>query len=81
VQEALSNVRRHAVASTVRVQLHYAADLLSIEVGDDGIGVIGSGAAGHGLIGMRERAALYGGSFETETADGFTVRAKLPVPT
>ncbi len=79
VQEALTNVRRHARASSVRVRLTYAADALRIEVSDDGVGPADP-RAGHGLIGMRERASLYGGTLETEgSGAGFTVRAVLPV--
>jgi signal transduction histidine kinase len=81
VQEALSNTRRHARASHARVHLTYQPDCLSIEVQDNGAGSHpGSGTGGHGLIGMRERAALYGGTIEATNvsgADGFTVRATL----
>jgi signal transduction histidine kinase len=77
VQEALSNVRRHAAASKVRVRLCYADNELRIEVSDDGVGAADL-RPGHGLIGMRERTALYGGRVETESRDGFTVRAMLP---
>ncbi|MGZ4478827.1 MAG: sensor histidine kinase [Nocardioidaceae bacterium] len=77
VQEALSNVRRHAAASRVSVRLTYGPDDVRIEVVDDGVG--GDHQPGHGLIGMRERAALYGGRVETESGRGFTVRAVLPV--
>jgi signal transduction histidine kinase len=76
VQEALSNVRRHAAATKVCVRLCYAADELRIEVSDDGVGAADL-RPGHGLIGMRERTAMYGGRLETETRDGFTVRALL----
>ena len=82
VQEALTNVRRHARASTVRVGLAYDADALRIEVADDGVGATNP-RGGHGLIGMRERATLYGGALvaESPTGSGFTVRAVLPVAT
>jgi signal transduction histidine kinase len=83
VQEALSNVRRHASASRAEVRLAYHPDRLDLEVTDDGVGAV-TGApspGGHGLIGMRERAALYGGRLETTAAPGagFTVRAVLPL--
>jgi len=84
IQEALTNVRRHASASTVSVALRYGPDSLELEVRDDGAGTDPSAeVAGHGLIGMRERAALYGGRLETatEVGAGFTVRATLPVAT
>lgn len=81
VQEALTNVRRHAAASTASVVLRYGSDDVVLEVRDDGAGVPSSPevAGGHGLVGMRERAALYGGHLETVSGNGFTVRAVLPV--
>ena len=82
VQEALTNVRRHAAATAVTVVLRYGDDDVEVEVRDDGRGMAAAGApAGHGLIGMRERAALYGGRLETASAlgAGFVVRAVLPV--
>ena len=80
VQEALTNVRRHAAATRASVLLRYADESVELEVRDDGTGAPTgfSAAGGHGLIGMRERAALYGGHLETASADGFTVRAILP---
>ena len=79
VQEALTNVRRHAHASSVRVGLAYDADAVRIEVADDGVGATDP-RGGHGLVGMRERASLYGGALEAEspTGSGFVVRAVLP---
>jgi signal transduction histidine kinase len=86
VQEALTNVRRHAAAAPVRVRLTYGDGQVTVEVVDDGPGTTtGSSSVptggGHGLIGMRERAALYGGTLEAgaRAAGGFTVRAVLPV--
>jgi signal transduction histidine kinase len=80
VQEALTNVRRHSRARGARLQLAYGDDDLRIEVTDDGVGAVDSGSGGHGLVGMRERAALYGGSVETASLQpGFRVRAALPV--
>ncbi len=78
VQEALTNVRRHARASAVRVHLTFAAGELRIEVSDDGAGPQ-TPLPGHGLIGMRERAAVYGGTLETQGGAGFTVLAVLPM--
>lgn len=82
-QEALSNVRRHAAATRVDVRLTYHSDRVCLEISDDGIGVAAGGPApgGHGLVGMRERAALYGGRVETSgvPGHGFTVRADLPL--
>jgi signal transduction histidine kinase len=82
VQEALTNVRRHASATHVRVELAYGESEVRIEVVDDGTGPTDHGD-GHGLLGMRERAALYGGNIETGPVNrhGFAVRAVLPVST
>jgi signal transduction histidine kinase len=83
VQEALSNVRRHAAASRAEVRLTYHPDRLCLEIRDDGIGTTVGPASpgGHGLVGMRERAAMYGGRLETTGAPGagFTVSAVLPL--
>jgi signal transduction histidine kinase len=85
VQEALTNVRRHAGRSaSAAVRLAYGAGAVTVEVSDDGRGAAtspsGSGS-GHGLIGMRERVEIYGGSFSSGTrpGGGFVVRAVLPV--
>jgi signal transduction histidine kinase len=83
VQEALTNVRRHASATHVRVELAYGQSEVRIEVVDDGTSSPTDNGDGHGLLGMRERAALYGGSIETGPVNrhGFAVRAVLPVST
>jgi signal transduction histidine kinase len=80
VQEALTNVRRHARASTAEVTVDFAPSSLLITVQDDGVGTAEPNAGGHGLVGMRERAALYGGTVEAAAAPGggFAVRAVLP---
>lgn len=80
VQEALTNTRRHAAARRARVRLAYTADALRVDVSDDGRGP-GGGRDGHGLIGMRERAALYGGTLDAGPGDGggFRVTAVLPL--
>jgi signal transduction histidine kinase len=82
VQEALTNVRRHASATFVRVALEYGESDVRIEIVDDGVGDAGSGG-GHGLVGMRERATLYGGTVEAGTVNGrgFAVHAVLPAGT
>jgi signal transduction histidine kinase len=85
VQEALTNVRKHGGSgahATVRVALE--AEVVSVRVRDDGRGapMSGSGAAGgHGLLGMRERVALYGGELRTRSLDpsGFEVEARFPL--
>jgi signal transduction histidine kinase len=83
VQEALTNTLRHASATVAEVTFRYRADALEVEVVDDGRGAPGrSGAgSGFGLIGMRERAALLGGSLEAgPTAHGgYRVHARLPL--
>lgn len=82
VQEALTNTRRHARADAVRVVLTYGEDALDIEVHDDGTGSGESRAdgAGHGLVGMRERAVMYGGWVDAAPlGTGFRVRAHLPL--
>jgi signal transduction histidine kinase len=80
VQEALTNVVRHAGGAHARVLLDWSHDALAIEVADDGRGGAADAAGGHGLIGMRERVALYGGSVETgaRPGGGFSVRVRLP---
>ncbi|MFD9909497.1 sensor histidine kinase [Streptomyces sp. NPDC059063] len=83
VQEALTNVLKHARHASATVQLHYHRDYIEVSVADDGEGVItdrvGRGG-GHGLIGMRERAKLYGGtiSIGPRSTGGFAVRLTLP---
>ena len=80
VQEALTNARRHAPGAAVDVELQYADDALRLRVRDNGPGPPGAAAAGHGLLGMRERAAAAGGSLRTGEGPGggFCVEAKLP---
>jgi signal transduction histidine kinase len=81
VQEALTNVVRHANGSRARVCLSYGARELGIVVEDDGEGRGNGDRPGHGLIGIRERAALYGGDLTTGQSDlgGFIVRVRLPL--
>jgi signal transduction histidine kinase len=78
VQEALTNVLKHADADHARVRIQYD-DALVVEVSDDGNGPV-NGAAGSGLIGMRERTALLGGTIEAGAAadGGYRIRASLP---
>ncbi|MEU5577495.1 histidine kinase [Streptomyces huasconensis] len=82
VQESLTNARKHAPGARAIVELDYREDRLAIRVTDDGPGPPrdGGGASGHGLTGMRERAALVGGSLTAGAADdgGFRVEAELP---
>jgi signal transduction histidine kinase len=81
VQEALTNVLKHAGPSSADVRVSNDGDTLSIEVCDDGRGVNArSDGGGHGLVGMRERVAVYGGVLEVgpRPGGGFRVRAELP---
>lgn len=82
VQEALTNVLKHARASSATVKLDYGEDDLSIRVTDDGRGHAPSNGngPGHGLLGMRERARLHGGTLEAATVEGgFAVSSRLPL--
>jgi signal transduction histidine kinase len=79
VQESLTNVRKHSDAGRARVEVHCASDSLTIEVHDDGTRHAAAGSGGHGLIGMRERATIYGGRLDAGAGvDGFRVRAVIP---
>jgi signal transduction histidine kinase len=79
VQEALTNSLRHADARQANVRLEQAAGTLLVEVTDNGRGPSGDHPGGHGLVGMRERVAVYGGSLDTGAAPdgGFRVTARL----
>jgi signal transduction histidine kinase len=85
VQEALTNVLKHADARHVRVGVAFQRNHLDLEVSDDGDpsqqSPIGAAGPGHGLIGMRERATVFGGSISAGAGSGggWTVRARLPV--
>jgi signal transduction histidine kinase len=82
VQEALTNVSRHARARNVLVELRYGADELELAVEDDGVGgqVDDQKETGHGLLGMRERVAVAGGELTVgpRPEGGWRVRAQLP---
>jgi signal transduction histidine kinase len=89
VQEALTNARRHAPGAAVDVELRYTDDALRLRIRDNGPGpplgspvapVPAQGAGGHGLAGMRERAAAAGGELRTGAAPGggFLIEAVLP---
>jgi signal transduction histidine kinase len=81
VQEALTNVLKHAGAARARVVVRYGPDAVELEVADDGRGRASGLPGGHGLLGMRERVSLYGGDFEAapRAQGGFLVRARLPL--
>jgi signal transduction histidine kinase len=80
VQEALTNTLKHAHATTARVEVREAGGTLEIDVVDDGQGAAAL-TPGHGIIGMRERAAQFGGHLSAGPAPGggFAVRARIPV--
>ena len=80
VQEALTNTLKHAHAQHARVDVRRRNGALEIEVVDDGRAAA-SGIPGHGIIGMKERAALFGGDLTAGPAPGggFAVRARIPV--
>jgi signal transduction histidine kinase len=83
LQEALTNVRRHAHADSVHVLLEQDRDGLSLEVADDGVGVdeaVAGAPSSLGLMGMRERAVLAGGQFtiHRSAAGGTTVTVRIP---
>jgi signal transduction histidine kinase len=82
VQEALTNAVRHAGPATAQVIIRYTGCALELEVTDTGTGHGPVRAGGHGLIGMRERAALFNGELTTGPSEGggFAVRASLPLP-
>ncbi|GAA1521250.1 signal transduction histidine kinase [Agromyces terreus] len=79
-QEALTNVVRHAAAANAVVIVAREGDVLRVTVDDDGTGPAGASADGSGILGMRERAALLGGSVQVETSPegGTRVDARLP---
>jgi signal transduction histidine kinase len=86
VQEALTNVIRHAHARHATVTLSYASGKLDVTIEDDGLGpqprtAHNGGGPGHGLVGMRERVTLFGGDLRTGAGPGgggYRVHASLP---
>lgn len=82
VQEALTNTLKHAGHAEAEIVVRYGPSALELEVVDNGSGAAASGnGSGHGLVGMRERVALYGGLLEigTRNGGGYAVRARLPL--
>jgi signal transduction histidine kinase len=82
VQESLTNVLKHASSpSAVDVLLRWEEQRLMLQVGDDGRSPVGTGEPGHGLVGMRERMAIFGGELSAgpSTSGGWRVRATLPL--
>jgi signal transduction histidine kinase len=84
VQESLTNVVRHANASKATVEIRYDADAVVLEIRDNGCGVANGVVAehdGHGLVGMRERAAAVGGTLQAGAAPGGGFRVHTTLPT
>ena len=84
VQEALTNTLRHGNSKRARVVLRWEPAALHIDVADDGVGPpVEPVGAGHGLAGIRERVALFGGALVTGRSDlgGYLLSATLPTST
>ena len=87
IQEALTNVLKHAPSSPATVTINYAADAVTVEVADEGSerpaggNRGGDAGSGHGIIGMRERVAVFGGELTAgpRPEGGFLVRARFPL--
>ena len=81
VQEALTNARKHGGPAPTHVAVRYQREELDLEIMNDGRASANGESGGHGLIGMRERVALYGGELEAgpRAGGGFAVRARLPL--
>ena len=79
VQEGLTNALKHADAEHADVVIRYGANLLQLEIRDDGRGPVDGGDPGHGLVGIRERVKLYGGEVTAGAANGagFALTASL----
>ena len=79
-QEALTNALKHAGPARAQLTVRYESTAVEIEVRDDGLGSGNGAGTGHGLIGMRERVALWDGRLDAGRTDrGWVVRARLPL--
>jgi len=80
VQEALTNARRHAPGADIDVEVSYEEDIVKLRVRDHGPGPADDMMTGHGIVGMRDRATIAGGTFEFGAAEGggFVVEVSLP---
>ena len=80
VQEGLTNAVKHAEARRAEVIVRYGDGHVELTVSDDGCGAGNGDGGGHGLVGMRERVAVYGGELEAgpRPDGGFRVHARLP---
>jgi signal transduction histidine kinase len=82
IQEALTNALKHAGDAHATVLIRYGHDSLELEIADDGPGAPAAlTSGGHGLVGMKERVALYGGKLDAgqRPGRGFAVRVFLPI--
>ncbi len=81
VQEALTNTLKHARARSAEIRLRFGPDCLDVDVRDDGAGAANGDGGGSGLIGMRERVAVYGGKLTAAPSPGggFAVSASFPL--
>jgi signal transduction histidine kinase len=81
VQEALTNALKYAGPARACVVVHFAPGSLTLEIDDDGVGSSAAGNGGHGLVGMRERVAVFGGDVEAgpKRGGGYRVTARLPL--
>ncbi|HEX6762651.1 MAG TPA: histidine kinase [Gaiellaceae bacterium] len=81
VQEGLTNALKHAPGSHAEVVIRFREDRIDLEIADDGDELAAPDGLGHGLVGMRERVALYGGTLEAGPREGggYVLRAELPV--
>jgi signal transduction histidine kinase len=80
VQEGLTNALKHAGGGRADVTVRYGDGSVELEVADDGLGAPDGDGMGHGLVGMQERVALYGGTLEAgpRNGGGYVLRATLP---
>jgi signal transduction histidine kinase len=83
VQEALTNVVRHAQATGCTVSVEAGTESVTVRVVDNGVAAVATGGTGHGLRGMRERVTVYGGSLQAgpHAGAGFAVTARIPYRT
>jgi signal transduction histidine kinase len=85
VQEALANASKHATGARARIVVRYEPHAVEVDIADDGRGTVSPpahpGGTGHGLVGIRERVALYGGTLDAgrRPSGGFRVHARLPI--
>jgi signal transduction histidine kinase len=81
VQEGLTNTLKHAGPSRANVAVRYLERAVELEIVDDGPGATGSDGTGNGLVGMRERVAMFGGELDAGRREegGWSLRARLPV--